>query len=427
MRVRKVITLFLLLALFIGTMPVSASADGDTVYGIGTVNASSLRLRSEPNTSSRILCSAPRNDLVVVISKTGNWYKVNYNLLTGYMHEDYLSVQTTQDAGLGYGVVEGSHVNLRLGPSTSYGRVAMASKGEKCQILGVNEGWYKVLYNGSSCYIRSDYLRLAEIPSGNHTSSPASSAAKSASSATALTTGAGTSLGSQLLSACVRHGVQADGEARQLLSKMTPDQADLWESILRNWEWTYNEMDVSRGVLPDGLPEDDSLCILVFGFGLNPDGSPKQELLDRLDVALRSAEKYPCAYILCTGGATAANSSATEAGVMAAWLEDNGVDANRILQERKSMSTTQNAMNSYAVMLNYPEIRHVAIVSSDYHVLRCSLMFSTASLYASSCSGRRPIDVVANAACPASGSSNEGVYTQAWGIAIITGVEKPEQ
>ena len=185
-------------------------------------------------------------------------------------------------------------------------------------------------------------------------------------------------------------------------------------------------MDIGRGVLPDGLPEDDSLCILVFGFGLNPDGSPKQELLDRLDVALRSAEKYPCAYILCTGGATAANSRAIEAGVMAAWLEDNGVDGSRILQEGRSTSTTQNALNSYAVMLNHPEIRHVAIVSSDYHVLRCSLMFSTTSLYAAS-QGSRPIDVVANAACRASGSSNEGVYTQAWGIAIITGVERPEK
>ena len=425
MRIRKVFPLLLLLALCIGAVPVTASAAGETVYGIGTVKASALRLRSEPDISSKILCSAPRNDLVVVISKTGNWYKVNYNLRTGYMHADYLSVQTTQDADLGYGVVDGNSVNLRLGPSTSYGRVATTFKGETCQILGINEGWYKVLYNGSSCYIRSDYLKLTGIPSGNHSAS-ASSAAKSTDTVTSLKTDTGASLATQLLTVCVRDGVQTGGEVQQLLSRMSPGQANLWESILRNWEWTYNEMDIGRGVLPDGLPEDDSLCILVFGFGLNPDGSPKQELLDRLDVALRSAEKYPCAYILCTGGATAANSRATEAGVMAAWLEDNGVDGSRILQEGRSTSTTQNALNSYAVMRNHPEIRHVAIVSSDYHVARCSLMFSTTSLYAAS-QGSRPIDVVANAACRASGSSNEGVYTQAWGIAIITGVERPEK
>lgn len=71
-------------------------------------------------------------------------------------------------------------------------------------------------------------------------------------------------------------------------------------------------------VLPDGLPDTDELCIVVLGFQLNPDGSMRDELINRLNVALRSAEKYPNAYIVCTGGGTASgNASATEAGEMA--------------------------------------------------------------------------------------------------------------
>ena len=47
----------------------------------------------------------------------------------------------------------------------------------------------------------------------------------------------------------------------------------------------------------------------------------KDELIERLNTALRSLEKYPNAYVVCTGGGTAAdNDSATEAGEMAKWL-----------------------------------------------------------------------------------------------------------
>ncbi len=168
--IRKLFTLAVALCLCVGTLSITASAAGTTMYGIGFVNASSLRLRSAANTNSATLAKAPRNDCVVVISKSGQWYKVNYNLQEGYMHEDYLKVSTKENAELGYGKVTGSNVNLRSGPSTSYASVAKASKGEKCYIIGLNEGWYKVIYNNKTCYIRSDFLELTELPYENQAS-----------------------------------------------------------------------------------------------------------------------------------------------------------------------------------------------------------------------------------------------------------------
>lgn len=168
---RKMIVMALVLALSVSTMAISASAAGNTMYGIGFVNASSLRLRKEASTTSETLTYAPRNDCVVVISKEGDWYKVNYNLQIGYMSADYLSVLTRENAELGYGSVTGSGVNLRSGPGTGYSRVAQASKGDKAYILGLNNGWYKVIYGTKICYIRSDYMELTEIPYENKASS----------------------------------------------------------------------------------------------------------------------------------------------------------------------------------------------------------------------------------------------------------------
>jgi len=168
---KRILSMALAVVLLCSTMVIPASAAGNTMYGIGFVNASSLRLRSEANTTSSTLDFAPRNDCVVVISKVGDWYKVNYNLQEGYMHEDYLKVLTCENAELGYGKVTGSAVNVRSGPSTSYKTVTTANINDKCYIIGLNNGWYKIIFNGKIGYIRSDYLELTEIPYENQNSS----------------------------------------------------------------------------------------------------------------------------------------------------------------------------------------------------------------------------------------------------------------
>lgn len=139
-------------------------------YGIGFTTGSGLRLRSEASTSSKTIDSANKNEVVVVLSKHGDWYKVIYDLKEGYMHGDYLKVSTVENAELGYGVVNTSRVNLRKGPGTSNSVVATASKGEKAYIIGINDGWYKVIYGEHVCYVRSDYLDLTETPYENKSS-----------------------------------------------------------------------------------------------------------------------------------------------------------------------------------------------------------------------------------------------------------------
>ena len=162
--------LLLALALLAGSIPMGAAAAGKTAEGIGFVTASSLRLRSEASSNARILDTAPQNDCVVILGKTGEWYSVTYNLQQGYMHEAYLSVSSIENAELGYGRVSGDSVNLRSGPGTGYAKAGVTSKGDKCYILGLNNGWYKVICRDTIAYIRSDYVELTEIPYENDAS-----------------------------------------------------------------------------------------------------------------------------------------------------------------------------------------------------------------------------------------------------------------
>lgn len=208
------------------------------------------------------------------------------------------------------------------------------------------------------------------------------------------------------------------------LEKADPTQAAVWEKILDKFFWVNQEMEPSLGVLPDGLPQDDSLAIVVMGLQLNENGSIKPELLDRLMVAVRSAEKYPNACIICTGGATSGNASTTEAGEMAQWLRFCGIDESRILLEEDALSTTENALNTCDLLHEgYPKIRSLAVITSDYHIRRSCALFSAAALYAAGYEGKPEIDVIAGAVCTAEGAAEESLYSQIWGMSIIAGVD----
>lgn len=164
---RRIVIMLLAAALLIGAAPFSAFAADALKYGIGFTTGSGLRLRSQPSTDSTILDSAYKNEVVVVLGRQGDWYKVNYNLQEGYMHADFISVLPRENGELGYGRITADTVNLRSGPSTRYSVLAVGNTGDKAYIIGLNEGWFKVIFGTKVCYIRSDFLELTEIPYEN--------------------------------------------------------------------------------------------------------------------------------------------------------------------------------------------------------------------------------------------------------------------
>ena len=167
----RIFSLLLAVILLAGILPVHVFAAGKPImYGIGFVNTDNLKLRQSASTSSPIVDIANKDDCVVVVSKVGSWYKVIYNLQEGYMYGIYLDVLTRENAELGYGRVTGDKVNVRQGAGTGYRAVGLATKGDMAYIIGLNSGWYKIIFNDRISYIRSDYMELTEIPYENEDS-----------------------------------------------------------------------------------------------------------------------------------------------------------------------------------------------------------------------------------------------------------------
>ncbi|MBR5420487.1 MAG: YdcF family protein [Lachnospiraceae bacterium] len=195
-------------------------------------------------------------------------------------------------------------------------------------------------------------------------------------------------------------GKPMDSSLQALRDASPADAADM-EELLLFWDKTNEKDFVRMDSLPEGLPADDSLCIVILGYALNSDGSMREELVHRLQTGLSASQKYPEAYVLVTGGGTASNNpAATEADAMADWLKKAGVDADRIIIENESQTTAENAVFSERILTKkYPQVTDVAIVTCDYHIpLGCQL-FDARFIFSGS-----KARVKANAACDSEGS-----------------------
>ena len=221
------------------------------------------------------------------------------------------------------------------------------------------------------------------------------------------------------------YGSEADERISSLLKELRAvdaDAADRWTSIMKRWKTVNTDLPLSYDVLPDDLPDTDELCIVALGFQLNPDGTMRDELIERLRVVLTSAEKYPHALIVCTGGGTAAeNESATEAGKMAEWLIENGIAERRIIVEDKSLTTAQNAIYTFDILAErYPQVKQLAIVSSDYHIATGTLLFEAESVLRAEKAGGETVHVVSNAAWKAPSGSLSTMF-QAGALIELSG------
>lgn len=221
------------------------------------------------------------------------------------------------------------------------------------------------------------------------------------------------------------YGEEAEARVSELLQELASvdaDAASRWEKIMDVWKGSDSERTIHYDVLPDGLPETDELAIVALGFQLEPDGTMREELIQRLRVVRNSAKKYPQALIVCTGGGTAAeDETATEAGRMAEWLIENGVAAERVIVEDKSITTAQNAIFTFDILAErFPQVRKLVIVSSDYHIATGTLLFEAESILRQEKEGEDRIQVVSNAAWKAPSGSLSAMF-QAGALIELSG------
>jgi len=157
---KKLLILIVAFAIFASCLMVFAFADA-LAYGAATVSASTLNVRSGPGTDKEIKGTLQNGTKVVVLEQTNeNWCKINHRGLVGYVSTDFLKDVVTAENFEATGNVVGSDVRMRSGPSTINPVILTTEKNAKVDIIGINNGWYKVKYKDSVGYIRSDFVKI---------------------------------------------------------------------------------------------------------------------------------------------------------------------------------------------------------------------------------------------------------------------------
>lgn len=166
------ILMALCLALLLSTCTASAASYGDfaIVTGSGTLN-----LRQGPGTEFDRLYTAKRNDWVMILGESGNWYQVMVmdNGKVGYMSKNYLSsANETTTGGQTTGVVSNpvatQYLNLRQYPSLSAPVLGIYYNGATFTVLSSVDNWYQVNIYGQTGYFMKNYVTVAS-PSAQKT------------------------------------------------------------------------------------------------------------------------------------------------------------------------------------------------------------------------------------------------------------------
>ena len=187
-KLKKLLMVTLAMAILVSSLALSASA-AQVCYGAATVTASALNIRSGPGTNySREGLVYKDNRLVILEKTTDTWYKVNYQGTVGYVHSDYLKDVLVAENFNATGTLTATGVRVRSGHSTSSSILKTVTKGDKVQVIGINEGWYKVKTGGVTGYIRSDLMEITGAPSssGGSSSNSASSSGSTGEKIAAL-------------------------------------------------------------------------------------------------------------------------------------------------------------------------------------------------------------------------------------------------
>ena len=164
--------------LAVKTVPASATEvnSGISVASISkgqVVNVTStLRIRESASTSSSVLGTMRNGSTFDIISKSGSWYQIKYNGITGYVHGDYVKEIAASSSISTKGKVYNVSTNLRVrsGASTSSSILGYLTNNTEVTIVGSEGEWYKIQYNNGYGYVSKEYI-TTNVNSSNNTGS----------------------------------------------------------------------------------------------------------------------------------------------------------------------------------------------------------------------------------------------------------------
>lgn len=146
--------------------------------------------------------------------------------------------------------------------------------------------------------------------------------------------------------------------------------------------------EINKGISPKA--DGTNGYMIILGAKVRHTGEPSLSLQTRLETAAAYLQDYPHVKAIVSGG-QGHDEPASEASIMAAYLMNKGIAADRIILEEASTSTYENLLFSKELL---PEdISKITIVSNDFHLQRAKFLAEKVGLEADVLAAETPSSV----------------------------------
>ncbi len=154
--------MIIVVVMLVTALPLVGSASS-IAYGAGTVSATALNIREAPGTTNPIIGTLYKGDIIVVLDiVSDDWYHISYKGTEGYVAAMYITQLLKAENFDASGLLTGYGVRMRSLPGTDGEILGNYDSGAVMQVIGINNGWYKVKYDGHTGYIRSDFMEITD-------------------------------------------------------------------------------------------------------------------------------------------------------------------------------------------------------------------------------------------------------------------------
>ena len=156
-----------------GTQTPEKPSTPESTKKTGIVNvSSSLNVRSGASTSSKVIGSLSGNTKVTIVGEEGAFYKIEYKGSHGYVAKEYIKdikdevvtepeKPSNPENSKKTGVVTASKgLNVRKEANTSSQIIGILNSGESVEIIGEENGFYKITYKGQEAYASKNYINI---------------------------------------------------------------------------------------------------------------------------------------------------------------------------------------------------------------------------------------------------------------------------
>lgn len=129
--------------------------------------------------------------------------------------------------------------------------------------------------------------------------------------------------------------------------------------------------------------------LLILGCRVKGD-TPEKTLTMRINKAAEYLRENENVIAIACGGIVHNDQSKSEAQAIYEGLTAKGVDGDRIILEDKSTTTRENFINAMKLMEDISQKASVAILSSDFHLLRANIIAKKCGLKATTVASGSP-------------------------------------